>query len=169
MEPFTKVDNNLYDWLNSKIGELTKRELGVCLVIIRNTAGFHRRSHKLSNKFIANASGLNRSGVGAAIRSLQEKGYIEVVKKGQTNWIAMTPPAEEIASWSTEAKSASPENNRSQNGSSTEAKTAPVLRPNRLQTEAELAHKKERKKEREKESFKESCIVTTGLAPWLLQ
>ena len=72
---FTQIDNDLLETLYTS--RLSGAEYSVMLFIIRQTAGYHRKSHELSAGFIAKGTGLNIRTVERTIDKLRKKVLIQ--------------------------------------------------------------------------------------------
>jgi phage replication O-like protein O len=81
-EGYTKLPNELFDWLILVAGQLTKRETACLLAIIRYTIGFNRESARLSNSFLAKATGIGEQHIPATLRKLAAAGHIEIQNEG---------------------------------------------------------------------------------------
>lgn len=81
-EGYTKLPNELFDWLILVAGQLTKRETACLLAIIRYTIGFNRKSARLSNSYLAKATGIREQHIPETLRKLSSTGYIEIKNEG---------------------------------------------------------------------------------------
>lgn len=70
---FTQVPNLILD----EMGNLSESELRVCILIARQTFGWHREKATLSIGFIEKATGLSRQSVITATKTLIQKGWVE--------------------------------------------------------------------------------------------
>lgn len=76
MANFTKVDNALLESL--VLSDLNGSEFRIVLFLIRETAGFHRDSVKLTVDDIARSIGLSTRNVYYALKRLKNKGIVVV-------------------------------------------------------------------------------------------
>ena len=96
-EGYTKLPNELFDWLIMVSGQLTKRETSCLLAIIRFTKGFNRKSARLSNSFLANATGIGEQHIPTTLKKLESAGYIAIKNEGgnKTKVVTFIGPADD--------------------------------------------------------------------------
>ena len=76
---YFKIDNDIADGLSRlKVSGAT---FNVLWAIIRNTIGYGRKQHKLSNGFLQKATGLNESTVIRTLHELEKQEIIEIISE----------------------------------------------------------------------------------------
>jgi phage replication O-like protein O len=92
-EGFTAIPNSYMDYLIARSSDLTKRELQIMLVVIRNTLGWRRDQARLSCRFLSNATGISPGNVSTSLKSLETKGMVRIDRSGgPTASIILTVP-----------------------------------------------------------------------------
>lgn len=129
---YTKLPNELFDWLLAKSSVLSKRELVVMLVVIRNTTGWNREKSTISCRFIEQATGIANGHVCQTIKALEERGFLAVDRSKRTAVISINPTA---------TKSVAVEPDCYRNGSGNATETVATSLPNQQRSSYQIGSK----------------------------
>jgi phage replication O-like protein O len=88
-KPFSQIPNVVSDWLYHTESTLSLREIRVMGRVFRHTYGFHRKSAMLSSRYVASQTGMDKTHVNAAFKSLHRKGLLDVEIRGNYRYVTL--------------------------------------------------------------------------------
>lgn len=99
MSGFTKLENDILEDLMKR--RFNGTQYRILLAVLRYTFGFQRNNHEMSLKFIAEATGIDRSRVKKDLNKLIEDKVIKVVQEASFNSTRIIALNETLGEWET--------------------------------------------------------------------
>lgn len=99
MSGFTKIENDILEDLAKR--RFNGTQYRILLTVLRYTAGFQRDNHQMSLKFIAEATGIDKSRVKKDLNKLIEEKVIKVVQEASFNSTRIIALNENLSEWQT--------------------------------------------------------------------